>query len=153
MLYIFIYIYTYVHMYTRYISNVYLNVWSLHLFLPDCGLHLAPWCTGRVLAVYCPPLRKYAVVHLPHLPHPLKKTVGRAGLCRALVAGHFCSGIGTTSGSSLSLHLLYLWGVPEMEVPQNGWFLLGKIPLKRMIWGYPYFRNPPYPFHQFPASL
>ena len=26
---------------------------------------------------------------------------------------------------------------------QNGWFI-EKIPLKWMIWGYPYFRKPPY---------
>ena len=31
------------------------------------------------------------------------------------------------------------WGYPN-----NEWFLLGKIPFKWMIWGYPYFRTPPY---------
>ena len=34
------------------------------------------------------------------------------------------------------------WGDPEMEVPQNKWFL-EKIPLKWVIWGYPYFSKPP----------
>ena len=29
-----------------------------------------------------------------------------------------------------------------MRVPQNGWFI-EKLQLKRMIWGYPYFRKPP----------
>ena len=30
------------------------------------------------------------------------------------------------------------WGCP-----QDGWFLLGKLPLKWMTWGYPYSRKPP----------
>ena len=30
-----------------------------------------------------------------------------------------------------------------MGDPQNGWFIR-EIPLKWMIWGYPYFRQPPY---------
>ena len=30
-----------------------------------------------------------------------------------------------------------------MGVPQNGWFFM-EIPLEWMIWGYPYFRKPPY---------
>ena len=35
------------------------------------------------------------------------------------------------------------WWFPKMGVPQNGWFK-GKFLLKWMIWGYPYFRKPPY---------
>ena len=31
-----------------------------------------------------------------------------------------------------------------MGDPQNGWFISWKIQLKWMIWGYPYFRKPPY---------
>ena len=30
-----------------------------------------------------------------------------------------------------------------MGDPKNGWFIR-EIPLKWMIWGYPYFRKPPY---------
>ena len=33
------------------------------------------------------------------------------------------------------------WGVPSTRVPTNGWFRRN-IPLKWMIWGYPYFRKP-----------
>ena len=38
-----------------------------------------------------------------------------------------------------------------MGVPQNGWFSSGKIPLKEMIWGYPYFRKPPniFPYDEY----
>ena len=31
-----------------------------------------------------------------------------------------------------------------MENPQNGWFMRENPNLKWMIWGYPYFRKPPY---------
>ena len=33
------------------------------------------------------------------------------------------------------------WEFPGMGAPPNGWFLLGKIPLKWMIWGYPILGN------------
>ena len=36
-----------------------------------------------------------------------------------------------------------IWGFPKMGEPKNGW-LQGKILLKWMIWGYPYFRKPPF---------
>jgi hypothetical protein len=32
----------------------------------------------------------------------------------------------------------------KMGNPQNGWFILWKILLKWMIWGYSYFGKPPY---------
>ena len=39
-------------------------------------------------------------------------------------------------------------GFPKTGVPQNGWFIIimenPRIPLKRMIWGYPHFRKPPH---------
>jgi hypothetical protein len=31
-----------------------------------------------------------------------------------------------------------------MGVPQNGWFIRENPNLKWIIWGYPYFRKPPY---------
>ena len=36
-----------------------------------------------------------------------------------------------------------IWGVPEVEDPPNGWFLMEN-PIKKMDddWGYPYFRKP-----------
>ena len=42
------------------------------------------------------------------------------------------------------------WGVPSMGNPQmdpNGWFIMENPKLKWMIWGSPYFRNPPHVFH------
>ena len=39
-----------------------------------------------------------------------------------------------------------------MGVPQNGWFVV-EILLKLMIWGYPYFRKPPYVVYQNPKPL
>ena len=58
---------------------------SLHIFLPACRAPL--------------PL---AQIRCGASATPIKKKVGRAGLCRALVAGNFCSGIdGTTSGNSI----------------------------------------------------
>ena len=34
-----------------------------------------------------------------------------------------------------------IWWFPSMGVPNNGWFLIGKMPSRK---GYPYFRKPPY---------
>ena len=62
------------------------------------------------------------------------------------------------------------WGGPGMEVPQNEWFIYNgksyqngwfrgnlniRKPLKWMIWGYPYFRTPPYwpAFQRFNPSV
>ena len=54
--------------------------------------------------------------------------------------------IGTRPLTLIAMELsmvIVKWGFPSMGDPKNGWFLLGKIPLKWMIWGYPYFRKPP----------
>ena len=40
--------------------------------------------------------------------------------------------------------LLAIWRFPKMEVPLYMDALKGKILLRWMIWGYPYFRKPPY---------
>ena len=43
--------------------------------------------------------------------------------------------------TSLRLHYIHMenpqWAVPQMGVPQNGWFISWQILLKWMIWGYP----------------
>ena len=36
-----------------------------------------------------------------------------------------------------------IWAFPKIVVPQNGWFIMENL-LKWMIWGYHYFRKPPY---------
>ena len=36
------------------------------------------------------------------------------------------------------------WVFPKIMVPQNGWFIMEKTPLKWMIWGYPYFWKHPF---------
>ena len=54
----------------------------------------------------------------------------------------FCGLVHVSSSSNFSVARCCssscLWGFPKMDSLQ------GKIPLKWMIWGYPYFRKPPY---------
>ena len=42
-------------------------------------------------------------------------------------------------------HSSLIWVFPKILVPQNGWFIMWKTPLKWMIWGaHPYFWKHPY---------
>ena len=45
------------------------------------------------------------------------------------------------NGRTIELTMFHIWGFPKIWVPPNRWFLLGKIPLKWMIWGTPILGN------------
>ena len=47
---------------------------------------------------------------------------------------------------------LMTWVFPKIGIPQNGWFIM-EIPIKWMIWGYPYFRkHPPSNYQKTPPN-
>ena len=49
---------------------------------------------------------------------------------------------------------MYIWGFPEIGVPQNGWFLMEN-PIKVDDWGVPLFQETPhiYIYHGLGAPL
>ena len=61
-------------------------------------------------------------------------------ICELRLLHSFWLGHGDIMGDSYSF---YRWSSGFIYPPIAGWFLLGKIPLKWMIWEYPYFRKPP----------
>ena len=79
--------------------------------------------------------------------------------------GRWCGSTSINRWLSPSQHIICIWlrrygGFHKWEYHIYGWFILekhGKNQLKWMIWGYPYFRKPPYEYystfsHQFQAA-
>ena len=67
----------------------------------------------------------------------------------------FCSRCGTVCRRCSSHHRVpwwhtfgaSTWWFPEIGVPQNGWFIVGKPTRMDDDWGYPHFRKPPNLLH------
>ena len=55
----------------------------------------------------------------------------------------FCRMPITSNTCITFLCTIYIWVIPKIVVPQNGWFIMENL-LTLMIWGYHYFRKHPY---------
>ena len=71
-------------------------------------------------------------------------SIWQTNLVSPLVAAHSTAWpVDSPKATAWSNSMLYLGVSTHGGGIQNGWFL-GKITLKLMIWGYPYFRKPPF---------
>ena len=82
------------------------------------------------------------------LPGSAQPNSAACGVVGGVEGVHFCAKfISFISESTLpknqQMYTLPKLVFPKIRVPQNGCFIMEKIPLKWMIWGYPYFRKHP----------